>query len=134
MDWKHKSEWSKRGNNFMIIVSRHHVEPPASEFDRGCNQWAVYAYLYPKHHLFDSFNVDDGIFQDAARNMPLHCGPSYFMVHRASNEGNSDISAIQIGSDYGHLYDAHYTHYTDDDLPADVFDDADRLFQYLTKE
>jgi len=116
----------------MIVVSRHFVERSEIEWDKGTNRWATYAYLYPKHDLFKTFTVDGGMFQDAARALPLYKGPSYFVAHR-DNNGENELTSFQIGCDYDHLHDDHYSHHGDDDPPADVFENAEKLFQHLSQ-
>ena len=121
--WDKKDEWRKRGLDFMVTVSRHNST--SSDFDEGPNRWAVYAYIYPAHPHFAKF---DGprIYQDAANEMPLHCGASLLNYPMYDNK----VTSVQVGADYHHLHD-DFTHYATQDDAREVFADADRLFDWL---
>lgn len=123
MDWKHKDEWKKRGTDFMVVVSRHEESALAGD---GPNRWCVYAYIYPKHPHFKNF---DGprMWQDAASMMPMHGGPSLLNYHRSEDA----ITSVQVGADYHHHMDDHFTHYAIKGEAYEVFSDADELFQWL---
>lgn len=123
--WKHKDEWKLQAATFCIIVSRHSGTPLDST--EGENMWAVYAYIYPDHPHFGTFKKKD-IFQDATRGLPLHWGCT-FIKHHMNEDGK--ITSVQVGADYHHLYDSHYTHYKTQDDASEVFSDAQELFDHL---
>lgn len=130
-NWDHKSEWRKRGNNFMVTISRHDVKPSElRDADEGLHRWAVYAYIYPKHRLFDSFIPDGEMWQAATSALPLHAAPSLFITHRAG-DNKDEVSAFQIGADYSHLYDDEYYRMDDSTFPNSVTHDAEQLFMHL---
>lgn len=126
--WQHKDLWLKRMDGFAVEVSRHSV--PISSFDEGecgTNRWCVYAYIYPPHAYFKSFDGND-MFQPAANAMPLHCGPSLF---RRNVDNDGAVTSIQVGADYDHLYDNAYSFYETPEDASSVFHDADRLVSWL---
>lgn len=130
--WRRKELWSRRGDQFCVEVSRH--EAPLSELspELGEHRWCVYAYIYPKHPHFQKFDGTDYFFQDACAELPLHGGvissASYLRYHYA---GGGQTTCIQVGADYNHLQDEHFTHLTPEEA-GEVFRDADRLFDWLT--
>lgn len=124
IEWRHKDEWRKRGQDFLIVVSRHSV---ASEYPDGPNRWAVYAYIYPKHPHFAAFDGPK-MWQDATAVMPLHGGCS--LLEYPMYEGV--VSSVKIGADYNHLHDDSFAHYATQDDAAEVFSDAAELYQWLS--
>jgi len=127
MNWNHKDEWTMHGNTFLVKVSRHH-QGFATSIDGG-HRWAVYAYIYPKHPRFAMFN--GGSFtQPAINDLPLHCGCSFLQSHIAKG----DVSSIQVGADYNHLYDEEFSQCATKDDAQTVFDDAETLFKFLKGE
>lgn len=124
----HKDEWKKYGENFCIVVSRHSV-PTTTYDDKGPNRWRIYAYIYPKHWHFGSFD-GDGLWQDATSVLNLHGGASFF---RANRDDIGDITSIQVGCDYNHLHDEYYTN-LDGAEGNPVFNDAEALYEWLSAE
>lgn len=132
-DWDHKSEWRKRGKGFMVTVSRHDVEVSEYDYDEGPHRWAVYAYIYPAHHMFSQFIPDGDMWQEAATALPLHGGPSFFRTHYADETDREKVSAFQIGGDYNYLHDCSYTLMDDDSFDSGpIAHDAQELFDALT--
>jgi hypothetical protein len=125
--WKHKEEWHRHGNDFLVVVKRHSVEPSGFARDEGPHRWAVYAYVYPEHQTFGNFSGTD-MRQQAAVALPLHGGPSLLRWHY---DDDGKRTSVQIGSDYNHLHDEEFTTYADADDAYEVFADADRLFSHL---
>lgn len=133
-DWSKKDLWTRRHNHFTVEVSRHTVEPVASIFGpdetKGSNRWAVYAYIYPTHPRF-AFFAGPKMFQAATEGLPLHLGPSFLKVHRGE-DGN--ITCYQVGADYNHDGDTHFTLAKDEAEASEVFWDATRLYDFLAVE
>lgn len=127
--WSHKNLWRRGGNGFCVEVSRHDVAL-ISEDDRGANRWCVYAYIYPDHPRFLRFS-GDRLRQDAAVELPLHGGASLLTYHANSN---GVTVSVQVGADYNHLSDSHYTRYETASEAMSVFMDAHDLFQFLQSE
>lgn len=130
MDWEHKDEWKARGSDFLVSVSRHTVWIPEDrkwEGDGG-HRWCVYAYIYPKHRLFASMMAAERMFDDAPHSLPLHAGPSLFRKHTI----DGSVTAVQVGADYNHLHDQHFTNCATQEEAAGVFADAERLFEHLS--
>ena len=125
MEFKHKDEWSIRGTDFLVQVTRHAVAQ--GDMGEGVHRWAVYAYIYPKHPHFSNFSGGD-MFQDAANMMPLHGGPSFLRLHIGDE---SSVCSVQVGADYHHLYDDRFTEYATKDDASSVFYDAENLFNWL---
>lgn len=123
-EWRHKDLWTVRGRDFAVEVSRHTESP---DEDRGEHRWAVYVYVYPAHPYFAAFD-GDSMWQDAATALPLHSYPSFLRWHR--NDAGEPTS-VQVGADYNHLYDTHFTHYATREDAAAVFADAKRLWAFM---
>lgn len=132
--WEHKDEWWKRGKDFLVVV-KHSARPTLEDmgicFDsEGPHLWNVYAYIYPNHKLFPSFDPEGEMFQDATQSFPLHCGCTFFEAH----ERDGKVISYQIGSDYNHIYD---TRFSRSEPPEDVenfevFRDAQELYEWLS--
>lgn len=127
-DWNKKDIWSKRGKDFMVQISRHEKSSQPQYFGEGINCWAVYAYIYPEHRLFDRFEGSD-MWQEAASCLPLHKGPSFLKIHR---NDTGDICSYQVGADYSHAYDEHFSEYSNLDEAYQVKRDAQELFDWLS--
>lgn len=127
--WAHKDEWHRRGKDFLVVV-KHHTEDIPTELAlyEGQHRWTVYAYIYPKHSRFESFSGTD-MYQPAASALPLHGGPSLLRWHR---DDNGNPTSVQVGADYNHYGDDEFLHYATAEDAAEVFHDADRLFQHLS--
>lgn len=125
--WDYKEEWHRRGNDFLVVVRRHSVEPPSLSPYKGQHRWAVYAYIYPKHRLFESFGGPQ-MWQPAATALPLHGGPSLLRWH-TGDDGKP--CSVQIGADYHHLHDDRFSGYATPSEACEIFGDADRLFNHL---
>jgi hypothetical protein len=121
--WDHKDAWRKRGQDFMVEVTRHNGTEDISE---GPHRWAVYAYIYPKHPHFAEFDGPH-MWQLAATCLPLHGYPSY--LEYPMYEGK--VTSVKVGADYHHLHDYHFTHYATPNEAREVFDDAQALFDWL---
>ena len=128
--WDKKDEWHRHGENFLVVV-KHSTDPP-SIFDpyEGTHRWNVYAYIYPKHWRFSLFDGQH-MYQDAASALPLHGGPSSLRWHYADD---GKPCSVQIGSDYNHLHDTHFSCYATAEEAWQVFDDANDLFDVLSKK
>lgn len=124
--WNHKDEWRKSGNGFMVSVSRHHFG--AGDVSEDENRWCVYAYVYPKHAIFDRLEKrkDAGVLSGACG---LHCHSyvSFYQVHR---DDSGELLSVQIGWDYNHDGDNYGQHKTPSDAHM-VFYHAERLFAQL---
>ena len=127
--WDHKDEWRQRGKDFLVAVSRHSVGSSTHEPHQGPHRWTVYAYLYPTHRLFGEFSGTD-MWQRAATDMPMHGGPSLLRWHR---DDDGKPTSVQVGADYNHLYDDHFCNYETAEDAQEVFADAQRLVDYLTR-
>ena len=126
--WNHVEEWYKRGVDFQVMVKRWSF--PESHWNprEGCQVWNVYAYIYPNHRLWDSFEGPD-MFQPAAEALPLHCGPTFLQYHTGQD---GQVVSLQVGSDYRHLGDECFSHHKTREDAGEVFRDAEELFTYLS--
>lgn len=122
-----------RGKDFMVQVS-HHGEPVPESMrsycfdEQGEHRWCIYAYIYPKHPKFSEFKGSD-MWQEAAGSLPLHCGCSFLQYHRNDTGG---VTSVQVGCDYNHLGDDHYTRLATREDARSVFRDAEDLFELLS--
>ena len=130
-NWNRKELWRKSGENFMIEISRHEVsvEEPACFDSEGPHRWCVYAYIYPKHPHFSAFDGSERMSQDAAACLPLHGGPSYCRKHL---NADGETTSYQVGADYNHSHDWRFTQQATQEDAAEVFSDAQELFDALT--
>lgn len=129
MDWRKREEWIRRGDGFCVLVKHWTEQMPEPWREEGQHRWGVYAYIYPKHPLFGKFD-GDGIYQTAAQEMPLHGGATLFR-RNYSNDGK-ECCSVEIGADYHHDGDAHFTHYENDEDAFWVFSDANELVRWLS--
>lgn len=129
LEWRHRDDWSLYGDNFLIVVSRHSVELSPFDRDEGQHRWAMYAYIYPGHRLFEDFHGPD-MWQPAATALPLHGGPSLLRWHY---DDNHNPTSVQVGADYHHIGDSRFSRYATMDDAYEVFADAEKLFDYLER-
>ena len=128
-DFQHKDEWRRFGKNFLVTVTRHFDDPSPTRPYEGPHRWAVYAYIYPSHPHFAKF-VGDDFWQPAAQVLPMHYCVSFLRRHYNA-EGAT--TSIQVGADYHHLHDGHFTGYATREDAGEVFHDATVLFEKLTE-
>lgn len=126
-EWKHRDLWALRHEGFTVEVSRH-VEHAHEELSLGPNSWCVYVYVYPEHPLFESIDLNEGIWPAVLANFPLHEGCSFFWVHQ---EFGGKVTSVQIGCDYNHYGDNCYTHMATKAEASSVFRDAEELFDWM---
>jgi hypothetical protein len=129
--------WRRRYDHFSIEVVRR-TRPPRKTDDwdgRGpylgseCGPylWNVYAYLYPPHWHFASFDGGNH-WQPATEDMPLHGGCTFLEYHWGQGETGLVVSAVQVGCDYAHLHDDWHTRDAEGVTP---FRDAVALANWL---
>lgn len=123
LNWREKTEWAVRGPQFTIVVSKHQQ---LARHETGPNVWCVYAYIYPEHPYFKEFKGTD-LWQEATSIMPLHGGCSYLDYPGYQGE----ITSVKVGADYNHYRDEYFTHYATAEDAAEVFKDAQILFNWL---
>jgi hypothetical protein len=129
--WMRKNIYQLRSGHFMVSVEHSLVErvEPTSYQREGVNRWHVYAYIYPKHDLFNKL-VGDEFGQTEVHSLPLHGGATYFKRHFFAN---GECCSIQVGADYNHIDDIRFSYYENMEDAKEVFDDAEELFSYLSK-
>jgi hypothetical protein len=129
-EWNRKELWRKYGDNFMIEISRHEetVLEPVFFDSEGPHRWCVYAYIYPKHSHFAAFDGSENMCQDAAACLPFHGGPSFCRKHL---NAKGETTSYQVGADYNHLHDWRFTQQANPKDAAEVFADAQELFDVL---
>ncbi len=129
--WDRKELWRKWADGFMVEVSRHE-EPVRDQsfcYDaEGPHRWCVYAYIYPKHPHFARFDGTENMWQEAAAELPFHGGPSFYRKHI---NGGGEVVSYQVGADYHHLHDTHFTRCATPAEASEVFEDAQALFNRL---
>lgn len=129
--WNRKETWRKWGDGFMVEISRHEepVHDDSSMYGgEGPHRWCVYAYVYPKHPHFADFDGTEAMWQAAATALPFHGGPSFCRKHL---NAAGEVTSYQVGGDYNHLHDTHFTQYATPAQASDVFEDAQTLFNVL---
>lgn len=119
---KPKRTWKHEGRNFVVEISCH-IE---AHDEHAPYRWCTYAYVYPKHPLFDSFKVHGTLF-DQPYIDGAHSYTSFFKVHR---KPNGDITSFQIGWDYNHHGDDWFC---ESELSGAVFSDANTMIAALTE-
>lgn len=134
-EWRHKDEWTRRGKNFLVKISRHAdaemdiIDGEYKATGRIENKWCLYAYFYPKHPHFSKFVIGDDMRQDAANFFDWHCGCSYLQRHC---DANGTTFSIQVGCDYNHLYDDRFLQMVTKEDAYEVFADAEALFETMS--
>lgn len=140
INWQAKQIWRAPGGDFLIEVFKSETEKFFDErgyriggdpFDGG-HRWYVYAYIYPGHPLFNKFQPNGGMIQEATNLIQCHGYCSFFSPYYDDN-GNKIIS-YKVGWDYNHLHDNDFTHMTTKEEAWRVFMDAEHLFAQLEAE
>lgn len=131
-NWNHKDEWKKQGKDFVVQIVRWSYaenlrEEVKSYYDRGENNWNVYAYIYPNHRFFKSLSKAENSWDDVCLSIPFHGGATFL----EKNEKDGRITSIKVGCDYSHYGDEHYAHYKTKDDAFSVFNDAEELIKFL---
>jgi hypothetical protein len=135
-NYKHKETWSRRGNNFLIEVTRWE-SMDKERYERlkkeiglltGRFVWNVYCYIYPKHPFFNKSKTED-IFDCPVEN--LHYGCTFAHWH---NNKDGEVVCKQYGSDYGHYTDGEFAKIENPEDAYVVFNDAEDLFKELEVE
>lgn len=114
-----KQSWVYYGNNFRVETIHWF------RTDDNKNKWNIYAYIYPKHPLFDKV-TSESLFEV---DLPLHCGASF---HQWFFNKDGVVTSKKIGSDYQHIYDDKFESFTTKEDAYEVFNDADELIEYLS--
>lgn len=90
------------------------------------SHWCMYAYIFCTHPLFDSFTSD---CEDGSGELPFHCGCTY---SKWDYDSDGDPKTKKYGSDYCHYGDESiYENPNMDEIPTEVLNDAQMLFDYL---
>lgn len=135
-EWAHKDEWSRRGKDFLVKISRHSA--PRFDYDESLlkmvplgvdNKWCLYAFIFDKHPHFQKFE-GDSMWQSASDFFDWHGGCTFLEYHRGKNLA---IGSVQVGCDYSHLHDDRFLEMATKEDAEIVFRDADDLFETLTK-
>jgi len=133
-----KQEWKHKGNNFLVEVARW-----TDTSDRAAknllleelkdiipdNHWNVYAYIFPKHPLFEKI-INDNLY-NYGLDLPLHWGASY---HSWDYDSKGKVVFKKIGSDYQHLNDERFGKYVTADDAWEIFKDADELIEFINSD
>lgn len=123
-EYKRITHWKREGQDFRVEVA-HWTRKPYDTTEYGENHWNVYVYFYPNHPYFCSFDGND-MFQDAAIDVPLHGGVSLLQNITV----NGSPTSVCVGCDYGHLHDDHFSRISKPAEAAEVFRDADQLYEW----
>lgn len=131
-DWNRYEAWTRRFSDFTVEV-KHRIGARRSGGgyfnDNGGHDWFVYAYLYPNHPRFADFKLDGTMNQSAVGDFPLHYGCTFFQAHRDGER----VASIQVGADYNHLHDEHFSFIESAEDAVEVFGDAERLIEFLNR-
>lgn len=127
--WNPKEVWSFTDRKTFRVEVQHWVDDWKSSYgDRGPNHWNVYIYIYEGHPHFAGFNPDMDSGNAACNAYDFHGGATYFSPHYKPDKS---IASYQIGCDYSHLHDDHFSHITTKDHARRVFLDAENLVRYM---
>jgi len=121
--WIPKRVWKKEGKHFCVEIV---CTEDARRDEYEPYTWCVYAYIYPKHWLFDRIPPHCHMWET---NTPLECH-SYVSYFRTHTDKHGEITSHQIGWDYNHHGDSHYCQ---DQEGSSVFWDAENLFTQLSE-
>jgi hypothetical protein len=135
--WNKVDTWRKNSadGSFTVEVTRFPVRPlPVRplDFSWGSNGWQVHAYISDRHPHFAALSKAlDADLGQGTGNMPLHCGCTFRDYHRRYK--SEEIGCVEIGADYRHLHDDHFSHYETPEQAGEVFMDAEALFAWLAE-
>lgn len=132
-DWNRNESWRKLGKNFLVEVRRHEEATPehGHRYDsEGPHRWCVYAYVYPKHPMFDGFDASKDMWDQPS--MPGHYYVSLYRPHM--DVKTLKITSHQLGWDYHHDHDERFTFMATPEDAREVFEDAQVLFDFLQAE
>ena len=124
--WQHSDKWKRSGDNFMVEVSRHSRPEFSSDYSEVIgenNCWCVYLYVYPKHPDFSRFDPAGDMW-----SQPVYECHSYVSLFRAHRDSDGKITSFQLGWDYQHDGDSHFSECGTASEAGSVFYDASRLF------
>lgn len=127
-NWDKIEEWRLRGDDFLISVK--HWKSESYIEDKIINHWNVYAYIYPEHPYFNVIKESSIHYFPYDEIDVLHKGCTFFQKHFSEK---FELTSIQFGSDYGHLYDERFEDYETEDDAKEVFNDAKNLHKNLTE-
>lgn len=117
-NWQHKDEWKREGDNHSVVISRH-FRPYTGE-----HRWCVYLYIYPGHPRFEQFKPDSDMW-----SQPHYDCHSYVSLFRTHRRDDGSIGSFQLGWDYAHDGDDHFSQCATADDAGSVFWDANKLFE-----
>lgn len=126
MNWN-SEKWQQKGENFTVEIK--HWKSPGIDIDTHektiDDRWNVYAYIFPKHPIFDEIKNDDLFLQHEIEEL-FHWGLSY---HKWNYDADGAVYSKTLGSDYQHLHDSYEKTSDIENTPTQF--DANRLFEYL---
>jgi len=123
----HSETWELRGKNFTVEIKhwKHARYTHEHEIEPEVNRWNVYAYIFPKHPIFNEIN--EKLFDNDIGGV-FHCGLSY---NTWKYDEDGQITCKQLGSDYQHLHDNYES--TSDIYSTPCQTDAQELFEHLAE-
>jgi len=99
------------------MVSRHEGAEDLRE-GIGKFRWCVYCYIYKGHKFFGK----------ELPELPFHGGITYTKKHV---DAMGNCTSYQLGADYSHIWDNHFTHMELKEEAEEVFQDAELLYNRL---
>lgn len=127
-----KTIWLHKGKDFTVEVvvwrNPEQVIPVNLSDIVPQYHWNVYAYIFPKHPMFEQIIKED-LF-DYGTDIPLHWGASY---HQWKYDKNNSVLCKKIGCDYQHLHDDRFGRYATKEEAWEVFRDADSLIEFMNE-
>jgi len=120
--WTPKRSWRKDGKGFCVEV----ICSENKHDDYAPYTWCVYAYIYPKHPLFERIEPHCHAW-DTNTGLECHSYVSFFRTH----VGKDGVLSHQIGWDYKHDGDDRYQM---DSEGFSVFCDAENLVKQLNED
>lgn len=125
--WQITKHFWVRGENFTICIKQSICEKDKF-FNTGGNLWTLYAYIFPKHKLFEKLRIkSESCYPEITYSMPLHMGCSYYEEYFDQNQ---NPIRLEVGCDYNHLYDERYSFMENEEQASTIFIDAEVLFNY----
>jgi len=124
---RHSETWQEKGENFTVEIK--HWKCPSFDIRTDekfiADRWNVYAYIFPKHPVFDEISTDH-LFLDHHITDMFHWGLSY---HQWNYDKDGKVYSKKLGSDYDHLHD-NYERVSDIERTP-TQNDANELIEYL---
>lgn len=129
MDFDKKISWSHREKGYTIEIAVWRSQGLPNIGVPAENHWALYAYIYNTHKLFQTLPESEDIFDCP---IEFHGGCTFAKMIRGKD---GEIRTKQFGCDYSHYGDKYFMEHTNMEvIPPEITSDALVLMNWLNNE